>query len=398
MIRKPKKRIFLDYASTTPIDKKVLRAMLPYLEKSFENPSALYKEGVDAKRRIEDARRTIALILHVEPSDIVFTASGTEADNLALLGIYESACVWRTDIKPHIITTTIEHPAVLEACREIERRGGEVTYVEVDESGIVSPDAIRQALTPATILVSVMYANNEIGTIQPVKEISKVIRTYSTAHPASKVYFHTDASQAPNYLSVNCESLGVDLMTLDASKIYGPKGIGLLVAKKHVGISPIIFGGGQEKGLRSGTENVPAIVGFAEALIRAEAMREKESGRLKALRDYFISEMRNRYPIFRLNGDAEHRLPNNINVCAPGLDAEFAVLQLDTLGISCSSASACKSLSEISSSYVIENLGQQGKECGTSSLRFTLGRGTTKAHVTSTLRALEHVLKLQNML
>jgi cysteine desulfurase len=289
---------------------------------------------------------------------------------------------FKKQFKPHIITTNIEHPGILEVCKYIEREGGEVSYIEVDENGLVYPEAITKALKPTTILVSVMLANNEIGTIQPIRDIARVIHEYKQKNNLELPYFHCDASQAANYLDLSFQKLGVDMMTLDASKIYGPKGIGLLAARRLVPLEPIIFGGGQEKGIRSGTENVPAIVGFAEALMIAQNQKEKESERLTALRDYFFDEVIKISPNVSINGDRKKRLPNNVNICVEGLDAEFAVLKLDHEGIASSSASSCMNLSENSYSYVIEALEKARKNgqkmCRESSLRFSLGRGTTK--------------------
>ncbi len=394
---KEKKRIYLDYASTTPIDDDVVRAMKPYLQESFANPSAIYREGVFAKRSLSEARTSIARVLSCKSEEIIFTASGTESNNLALLGVFRAAK--KKIAKPHIITTKIEHPSVLEVMEQIEREGGEVSYVGVAENGIVRPVDIQKALRPETILISIMYANNEMGTIQPLREIFRVIQNFQKTKSGgvksgNYPYLHTDASQAANYLSLNVDSLGVDLMTLDASKIYGPKGVGALFIKKKVSLNPIIFGGGQERGLRSGTENVAGIVGMAKAIEIAGKFRNSESGeisRLAKLRDYFISEVLKRFGEARLNGDPKLRLPNNVNICFPGVDAEFAVLKLDNAGISCASASACNNLSENSASYVIGAL-PKGKECAKSSLRFTLGRSTTKKEIDTVLEILPTVI------
>jgi cysteine desulfurase len=383
------KRIFLDYASTTPLDRKVAKAMAPFTTKHFGNPSALYKEGLVAKAALKDARERIAPLLNIRVEEIIFTGSGTEADNLALLGLFNH---FKKQFTPHIITTAIEHPAVLEACKYIEQQGGEVSYIGVEEHGIVDPQKIKAALKPTTILVSVMYANNEIGTIQPIREIARQVKEYREANKTEFPFMHTDASQAANYLDLSFQKLGVELMTLDASKIYGPKGIGLLGVRRTVPLTPILFGGGQEKGLRAGTENVPAIVGMAAALVAAQAMKEKETVRLKALQDYFIAQVIKISPNVLINGDSVLRLPNNVNICIPGLDAEFAVIKLDHEGISCSSASSCMNLSENSYSYVIDALPERGKNCRESSLRFTFGRYTTKRELRLTLDKIRLIL------
>ncbi len=376
--RKENQRIFMDYASTTPVLLEVVRVMAPYHDAQFANPAALYREGLEAKKVIREARQEVATVLGVSSSEIIFTGSGTESDNLALLGVFEAAK--KTIVRPHMITTTIEHPAILEVCKEIERRGGEVTCVPVDQSGKIILSELKKALKATTVLVSVMYANNEVGTIQSIAEISKIIRAFKKDTDTPFPYFHTDASQSPNYLSIRVPTLGVDLMTLDGGKIYGPKGVGVFFIKRGVTISPIIYGGGQEQGLRSGTENVPAIVGMAKALVAAVRDRERESERLVVLRDYFITSILEKIPNTSLNGDFIDRLPNNINICFPDSDGEFLVIKLDYEGIACSSSSSCRTLAENSSSYVIEALGK-GKACTQSSLRFTLGRGTTKKEV-----------------
>jgi cysteine desulfurase len=392
MAKKAHKRIFLDYASTTPLDSGVLKAMLPYLQRDFGNPSAIYTEGLIAKQAVMESRKKIATVLNVKPEEVIFTASGTEADNLAIRGVFDA---WKKEFNlagqaPHIITTTIEHPGILEVCNYIEKEGGEVTYVPVEENGIVDPHKIKAALKHNTILVSIIYASNEIGTIQPLREISRIIQEVKNgkAYP----YFHTDASQAGNYLDLSFQKLGVDLMTIDASKLYGPKGVGALIAKKYVTLKPIIFGGGQEKGLRSGTEHVANIVGCAEALVKAHKLKEKESKRLKVLQDYFIQNVIKIIPGVSINGDTDRRLPNNVNFCVPGLDAEFAVIKFDKEGIACSSASSCLNLSEESYSYVVSALGKRGKDCRGSSLRFTMGRGTSKQDINLTLTAIKSIL------
>jgi cysteine desulfurase len=414
------KRIFLDFASTTPLDKKVLKAMQPYFAENFGNPSALYKEGIQARDAVTAARKSISELLNTRSEEIIFTGSGTEANNLLLQGIFN---FYKGKFQPHFVTTVIEHPSVLETCRRyIEQNGGEVTYVPVEENGIVNPAAVKAALKPNTVLVSVMYANNEIGTIQPIREISRVIAEFNQSSkgnvfaehasnsaefaaplgpdgPAQvsaqtlpfspRIILHTDASQAANYVDLSFQKLGVHAMTLDASKIYGPKGVGMLALKRQIEIAPTTFGGGQERGLRAGTENVSGIVGFARALEIAQELREKESTRLAELRDYFFESVIKEMPGVIINGDRFKRLPNNCNICIPKSDAEFNVIKLDHMGISCSAASSCLNLSDDSYSYVVESLGSNGKQCRESSLRFTFGRTTTKKHIDVLLRSLK---------
>jgi cysteine desulfurase len=390
------KRIYLDYASTTPLDKAVLKKMVPFMTADFGNPSAIYQEGVTTKGVVKASRENIARLLNIRSEEIVFTASGTEADNLALIGLFNN---FKKDFKPHIVTSVIEHPGILEACKHIEQEGGEVSYIPVDEHGMVDPQQVRAALKPTTVLVSIMYANNEIGTIQPIRDIARIVKEYRDSTTSAFPYMHTDASQAANYLDLSFQKLGVEMMTLDASKIYGPKGIGLLAVRRSVPLRPIVFGGGQEKGLRAGTENVPSIVGMSEALVAAQSLREKESERLRALRDYFFDNVIKFVPNVLINGDRRERLPNNINICIPGLDAEYAVIKLDHAGISCSSASSCMNLAENSYSYVVEAIekarakeGEVHSSCKESSLRFSLGRATKKKDLELTLQKIRTII------
>ena len=396
-----RRRIFLDHASTTPIAPEVDKTMRSHKIVQFANPSALYTEALEAKKLLNGSRERIARILNCRKNDIVFTSGGTEGNNLALLGVFEAQLGHRMsklgNFAPHFVTTIIEHPSVLEVFKEIERRGGKVTYIPVDEKGMVNPNSIRAALKKNTVLVSVMYANNEIGTIQPIKEISKIIQEYRRKikrQNSTWPYFHTDSCQVPLYLSVDCLKLGVDMMTLDGIKIYGPRGSGILYVKSGVETMPIVFGGGQEKGLRSGTENIPAFAGFAKALEMADEMRERESERLKIIRDYAITEILKNFPKASLNGSADERLPNNVNICFPGLNAEFAVISLDVLGVCASYSSSCRTLKEDSSSYVVESLGKT--ECKESSLRFTLGRDSKKGDIDYLIVALKKIIK-QNL-
>lgn len=380
---------FFDYASTTPLDKKVFKKMRQYMYSNFFNPSAIYTDGVAMRDVVESVRTNIARILHVRPNEVVFTGSGTESNNLALLGLLHSSGVK----KPHIITTTIEHPAIFEVTKYIEENGGEVTYIPVNEEGLLDSKDIAAALKKNTICVSVMYANNEIGTVQPLRAIAREIRKWKEKEGREREelpYFHSDAAQAPNYLDCSIEKLGVDMMTLDSSKFYGPKGVGCLVKKYYVGLQPIVFGGGQESGLRPGTENVPGIVGFGAALEQAVELREKEIARLKQLQTYFISRLYEELPQASLNGSVGQRLPNNVNICIPGVNAEFLVIQLDEKGIACASMTACKNLNDKSLSFVVDALGKEG--CASSSLRFSMGRGTKKRDVDYLIDTLKRVI------
>lgn len=388
-ILNPKKRVFLDYASTTPISPEIISEMKSVEVFGIYNPSALYTESLKSKELLSSARRKIAEHLGSGKDDIVFTSGGTESNNLALLGVFET--YKRDGFVPHFISSVVEHPAVLEVLREIENRGGEVTLLPVGDDGVVSSKDLRDAIKSTTVLVSIMYANNEIGTIQPISEFSKVIRDFRKKNDTRLPYFHTDACQAVCYLDINVLRLGVDMMTVDGIKMYGPRGSGFLYVRNDVLLKPIFFGGGQEKGLRSGTENVISICGLAKALEVSVSTRDKEGERLCVLRDYAIDQILRNFPDSHLNGSKKQRLPNNVNICFPGLDAEFAVISLDVLGVSASYSSSCRTLKEDSSSYVISSLGKKG--CDLSSLRFTFGRNTKKADIDFLVSVLKKVVK-----
>lgn len=385
-----KKRAYFDYAATTPLDERVFAAMKPYLVSQFANPSSLYKEGVETNKAIVEARKNVASVLQSKSDEIIFTGGGTESNNLAILGTYFYHKNVLKKEKVHFITTSIEHSSVLEVFEHIKSLGGKVTYISPEENGIVSVKKIEEALNDHTVLVSVMYANNEIGTIQPIREIGKLVKARKDL--GQDIVFHVDACQGALYLNLRVNDFGIDFLTLDGSKIYGPKGTGILYKRKSVMLSPIQFGGGQEHGYRSGTENVAGIVGFATALLIAHKEKESQikhhSKLQKRIMDVLLKEVQG----LKINGDRENRLPNNINFCVPGLDAEYAVLRLDVLGFALSSVTTCKTLSEDSSSYVVEEL-YQDQSCSRSSLRITLGRFTTEKEVNSLLKALLTILR-----
>jgi cysteine desulfurase len=427
-----KNKIYFDYAGATPIDKRVSKEMSFY-ESFFANPSAIYEDAVNIKNIIEEKRQEIAKNINVHNDEIVFTGSGTESNALALLGLinnYELK-IKNENLKkqiPHIITSQIEHPAVLENCKMLEHKGqAEVTYLSVDEEGIINLNELKDSLKENTVLVSIMYANNEIGTIQPIEEIAKIIRRFKKARQeapqglASRTVlegallrtvlarpftafpvFHTDACQAMNYLfTENIEKLGVDMMSFNSSKIYGPKGIGVLYKKRLVDISPLYYGGGQEFGLRSGTENISLIVGFAEALRITNSLKEKENNRLTEIRDYGISKLLSLSEIsgFKiiLNGHCVKRLPNNINITITGISSELLVIELSALGIFVSEKSACKS-NDYNKSYVIKAIRKfclrTNKEQG--SLRISLGRMTKKKDMDMLYKSLKKILEKYN--
>lgn len=379
------KRIYLDHAATTPLDKRVLDVMRKIETETYGNPSSIHWEGISAKNKLEEARKNIAGILHAHSDEIIFTGGGTEANNVAIFGAIGDVS------KAHVIVSNIEHPSVFECVQELEKRGAEVTYLPVSSDGILSPKIVRDALRQNTVLVSIMYANNETGAVQPIAEIAKVIRRHNKT--GGNTFFHTDACQAVNYLDTNVLKIGADLVTFNASKIYGPKGVGALFVRRGVTLAPVIFGGGQERGIRSGTENVSAIAGFAEAMRIAEKMKEKESARLVKLRDFFIREILTKIPDTILNGTASERLPNNVNISFLGEDAEAIVIALDARGIAVSTGSACANISQDGkvSPAVLALDGDRIRAAG--SVRFTLGRGTTKEDIVHTLNELSKIVE-----
>lgn len=381
------KRVYLDHSATTYMDSQVKETMEPYWSDNFGNPSAIYEEGRKAKKAIFDAREKTASVLGVRPDEIIFTAGGTESDNMAVFGVsrfYKSR-------GNHIVASKIEHHAVLYTFDKLKKEGFEADYIKVDESGIVDLKQLKSVLKKETTLVSVMYANNEIGAIQPIQEIAKIIRSHRKEHGCDTPYFHVDAVQAPSYLDLNVLKLGVDLLTLNGSKIYGPKGIGCLYIKRGVKIEPVIYGGGQEASLRPGTENVPAIVGFAKALELAQEGREIESKRLTGFRDYFIDKLLKEIPDTILNGSKENRLPNNINVSFLSVEGEAIVLYLDAEGIASSTGSACSSDS-LEPSHVITALKRRDNYAH-GSVRFTMGKKTTKNDIDYVMKVLPGIIK-----
>ncbi len=368
-------------------------------EVSAPNPSAIHGLGIKEKNKLEGARATIADVLGAHSDEIIFTSGATESNNLAILGASQNQTFSQVLGSPgpqpgpdhskkfgfvkHIITTNIEHASVLEAVRH----RGNFTFVLVDNVGLVDPKQVRKALRPDTVLVSVMYANNEIGSIQPIREIAKEIRHFNKVN-STKILFHTDAVQAVNYLPINVEKLGVDLMSINAAKIYGPKGVGVLYVRRRVSLNAIMFGGDQERGLRPGTENVSGVLAFARALLATEKIKEKESKRLTILRDYFIKELSKKNIL--INGDLSKRLPNNINITVPNIPSDLLVIELSARGIMASAKSACKS-GDGKSSHVIQAINPTIKDTD-GSIRFSLGRDTTKADIVYTLKNLEQIL------
>lgn len=358
------KRIYLDNAATTPVHPDVIRAMRPYFDRYFGNPSSIHSYGVDTRTAIESARNKVAALIGADADEIVFTGSGTEADNLAIKGIAEALA----NRGNHIITSSIEHPAVLECCKYLQSRGFEVTCLPVDGEGLVNPKDVEEAITARTILISIMHANNEIGTIEPVDEIGRIAK-------GRGIYFHCDAVQATGHIPIDVNKLEVDLLAMSAHKLSGPKGIGALYVREGTKVIPLIHGGDQERGLRSSTENVPAIIGFGEA--SAIALRElnTEMARLTPLRDRLIACLLQKIGGVRLNGHPEQRLPNNVSLSFKFVGSEALVRRLDRQGIAASTGSACSG----GKSHASHVLLATGVPCDASngSLRLTLGRTTT---------------------
>jgi cysteine desulfurase len=373
------KRVYLDYAATTPVDPAVIKAMGPAFSELWGNPSSIHACGQDARSIVEEARGKVASLIGAQSNEIFFTSGGTEADNWALKGTAYA----NRERGNHIITCPIEHHAILESCDFLKEQGFSITYVPVDHLGMVDPEEIRKAMTPGTILVSIMHANNEVGTIQPIAEIVRV------AHAAG-AYFHTDAVQTVGHIPVDVNTMGVDMLSISAHKLYGPKGIGALYVRSGTRISSIIHGGGQERGGRAGTENVPGIIGFGKAAELAAEEMESEARRLISLRDEMIKGILGAIDHTRLNGHATQRLPNNVNISFEFVEGESVCLNLDLSGICAATGSACSSES-MEASHVLLAMGTS-PELARGSLRLSLGKWSTEEDVKYVLKTLPPVL------
>ncbi len=376
------KRVYLDYAASTPVDRQVEAAMRPYFGSIFGNPNSLHQFGQEASRAVFKARCEIAEALGADYQEIIFTGSATDANNLAIRGIVQES----QNQNPRVIVSAIEHESVLEICRNLEKEGVEVIYIPVSRSGFVDFNKLKAAINANTVLVSVMHTNNEVGTIQPIEQIAAFIKK---ARKPGSVYplLHTDAVQSFQYLDCNVNKLGVDLLTLSAHKIYGPKGIGVLY----------IRGLDQKRknqlGWHFGTDNVPYIVGFAKAVAITEKIKEKESARVAKLRDYFWARLKKKMPKLEMNGSLENRLPNNLNIYFPDREAHDLLIKLDMAGIASSPGAAC--LTRVAkSSYVLEEMGFSPERSG-GSLRFSLGRQTSKAEIDYAVKLILDILAKQ---
>ena len=379
------KVIYLDNAATTATRKEVVEAMLPFFTESFANPSSIYSIAAKNKEAINNARATIASAINAKPEEIYFTAGGSESDNWALKAAAE-AYAKKGD---HIITTKIEHHAILHTCEHLEKQGLKVTYLDVDENGLVDPKAVEQAITDKTILISVMFANNEIGTIEPIKEIGEIARKHG-------VLFHTDAVQAFCQVPIDVDEMNIDMLSASGHKFRGPKGIGIMYIRKGVKIRSFVDGGKQERGRRAGTENVPGIIGIGKAVEIAKATLNERMEKETALRDYLIGRITSEIPFVKLNGDPVKRLPNNINVCFRFIEGESLLMMLDSKGICGSSGSACTSGS-LDPSHVLLAIGLP-HEIAHGSLRLTLGEDNTKEEMDYVVESLKGIVeKLRSM-
>lgn len=360
--------IYFDNAATTKLDEKVLDAMLPYLKENYGNASSIYKLGREARKAIEETREKVAKILNCKPSEVYFTAGGSESDNTAIKGIAHSY----KNRGNHIITSKIEHPAVLESCKELENEGFEVTYISVDENGIINLEELKNSIKDITILISIMFANNEIGTIQPIQEIGEIAKE-------NNIYFHTDAVQAVGNIEIDVQKLNIDSLSLSAHKFYGPKGIGALYVRTGVNFKKYISGGHQEKNKRAGTENVAGIVGLGTALELAYESIEEHNSKIGELRDYYETQVKEKIPYMKINGDLNNRLKGNSNISFRFIEGEGLLLNLDLKGICASSGSACTSGS-LDPSHVLLAIGLP-HEIAHGSLRISIGKYNTKEEV-----------------
>lgn len=372
--------VYFDNAATTRLDEDVLKEMMPYLTNKYGNASSIYKLGRESRKAVEDAREKIAEAINAEPEEIYFTAGGSESDNTILRGIAYSY----KEKGNHIITSKIEHPAILETCKQLEKEGFEISYVGVDKNGIINLEELENLIKENTILISIMFANNEIGTIQPVEEIGKIAKRHN-------IIFHTDAVQAVGSVKIDVKQMDIASLSMSAHKFYGPKGIGALYVKKGIRFQKFINGGHQEKNKRAGTENVPAIVGMGKAIGLAYEHLDEHTDRIKELRDYYIDEIQKRIPDVIVNGDMNKRLPGNANISFENVDGEAMLLNLDLKGICASAGSACSSGS-LEASHVLLAIGVPA-DVAHSSLRVSIGKYNTKEEVDYLIDNLVEIVK-----
>lgn len=377
--------VYFDNSATTKLNEEVLKEMMPYLTEKYGNASSIYNLGRASRKAVEEARAKVAKVLNCEADEIYFTAGGSESDNMAIRGI---AYAYKSKGN-HIITSKIEHPAVLETCKQLEKEGFEVTYLSVDENGFVDLEELKKSIKDTTILITIMFANNEIGTIEPIKEIGEIAK-------AKNILFHTDAVQAVGSIEIDVQSLNIDALSLSAHKFYGPKGVGALYLRKGIKCQKLINGGHQEKNKRAGTENVPGIVGLGKAIELAYENLEEETNKIRELRDYYVKNIEEKIPYIKINGDLEKRLPGNSNISFRFIEGEGLLLNLDLKGICASSGSACTSGS-LDPSHVLLAIGLP-HEIAHGSLRISIGRHNTKEEVDYLIENLiEIVQKLRDM-
>ncbi|MDD4376678.1 MAG: cysteine desulfurase NifS [Eubacteriales bacterium] len=374
------RQVYLDYSATTPVKEEVLKEMIPYYTEKFGNPSSLYSIGLQSKEALDTARSQVASLINAGQNEVYFTAGGSESDNWAVFGTANAL----KEKGNHIITSKIEHHAMLHSCEFLEKNGFEVTYLDVDEEGRVEPEVLEAAITDKTILISIMFVNNEIGTVEPIKELAAVAKKH-------KILFHTDAVQAVGNIDIDVKDLGVDMMSMSSHKIYGPKGVGALYIRKGLRISNHIFGGAQEMGRRAGTENLPAIIGFGKAAELAKVNLKQHIEHCKTLRDYLISEIQKNIPDVFVNGSMDHRHPGNANLTFEYIEGEAMLLYLDMKGIAVSTGSACSSKS-LKPSHVLSALGIPVEKIhGT--LRFTVGDFTSKEDIDYVVKELKEIVE-----
>lgn len=371
--------IYFDNAATTKLDDEVLKEMMPYLTNMYGNASAIYELGRESRKAVEDAREKVAKVLNCEVGEVYFTSCGSESDNTAIKGIARA----NKKNGNHIITSKIEHPAVIETCEQLTKEGFEITYIGVDEKGIVDLEEIKRAIKPTTILISIMFANNEIGTVEPIKEIGKIAKEH-------EIVFHTDAVQAVGNVRIDVKDMNIDSLSLSGHKFYGPKGVGVLYVKRGIEFQNFINGGHQERNKRAGTENVAGIVGIGKAIELAYQNLDKHNKKITELRDYFINQIIAKIPKTKINGDMVNRLPGNANISFEGVDAEGLLLNLDLKKICASSGSAC-SAGSLEPSRVLLAIGLE-KEIAKSSLRVTIGKYNTKEEVDYLIEILEEIV------
>jgi len=370
--------IYLDNAASTPVHEEVVKEMLPFFTEYYGNPSSIHRLGRNAHKAVEEARKNIAKLINADPEEVLITSGGTESNNTSLYGIAH------TSKKNHIITSSIEHDAILEPCKRLEKEGFSVTYLPVDHFGLVNPQDLEKEISNNTALVSIMFVNNEVGTIQPIREIADICQEKG-------VIFHTDAIQAVGKVPIDVKELKIDLLSIASHKIHGPKGVGALYIRKGVKIEPFVLGGGQEKGLRSGTENVASIVGFGKACQLAKENFEKNTGHLRSLRDFLVSKIMKEIPHVTLNGHPTKRVPSNAHFTFFGVNGEDLIIKLDENGIAASTGSAC-SVKVQKASHVLRAMGFNHEQI-TGSLRLTVGLNNTEEEISKTTDILKQVLQ-----